>query len=403
MQALSNTSLSKPTNMKYNFDEIIDRRNTDCVKYDRLENFFGQKDLLPFWVADMDFNVPPCISDAITERVNHKVYGYTYRGENCIENIINWQKTRHNWTIEKEWITSSPGVVTALSMILFSLTNEGDGIIIQPPVYHPFFFVIRDTKRKLIENPLKRVGNSYEMDFEDLEEKAKQGAKAIIICNPHNPVGRAWKEEELLKLGKIAKKYNLLIISDEIHQDLVYQPNRHTSIASLSEDLRNRTVTCIAPSKTFNVAGLASSVVLIPNQELKEKYETILSTLHLENGNLFGHIAMEAGYSKGHKWLDELLQYLQGNIQLVDDFLKEHLPKIKLIKTEATYLLWLDCSELEYNCDELNDILINKAQLALNKGTMFGDEGENFMRLNIGCPRSILKLGLEKLKQTIKV
>lgn len=387
--------------MRYNFDEIIERKNTNCVKYDKLESYFGAKDLLPLWVADMDFKVPPCISEAIVERANHEIYGYTYRGDSCINSIQNWLKTRHNWGIPKEWISSSPGVVTALSILLMSLTKEGDKIAIQSPVYHPFAQVINDTKRKLVLNPLSLTEKGYEIDFTHLEDLAKAGLTALILSNPHNPVGRVFTKEELLQLGNLANTYNFLIISDEIHQDLIFEGYKHIPIASLSDELAQRTITCIAPSKTFNVAGLASSVVIIPNVKLKQQYEKLLCSLHLNSGNLFGHTAMQAGYENGAEWLDQLMVYLQGNVNFLRSYLNENIPNIKLIEPEATYLLWLDCRALDIKTEQLNQLLIQKAGLALNKGTTFGPEGEGFLRINIGCPRSVLKEALDKIKMIV--
>lgn len=387
--------------MKYNFDKIIDRKNTNSVKYDKLEHYFGKEDLLPFWVADTDFNVPDCISNAIIKRAEHAIYGYSFRGKDCILSVQNWLKNRHDWEVKEEWISSSPGVVTALSLLLMSLTEKGDKIAVQPPVYHPFFHVINDTERSLVHNPLIRTENSYEMDFEHLEQLAKDGLKAIIISNPHNPVGRVWTKDELLQLGEIAKKYDFLIISDEIHQDLIYKNHKHISLASLSDDLAQRTITCIAPSKTFNVAGLASSVIIIPNQELKKTYEKLLCAMHLDAGNLFGHVAMQAGYEHGAEWLNQLMEYLQCNVDYVREFLKKNIPEIKLVNPEATYLLWLDCRDLNISSEKLNQILINEAGLALNKGTTFGKEGNGYMRLNIGCPKSMLTKGLIILQQTV--
>ena len=387
--------------MRYNFDEIIERKNTDCVKYDKLESYFGAKDLLPLWVADMDFKVPPCISESIIERANHEIYGYTFRGDSCINSIQNWLKTRHDWAIPKDWISSSPGVVTGLSILLMSLTNEGDQIAIQSPVYHPFAQVINDTKRKLVVNPLRLTDEGYQMDFEQLEELAKNGLTALVLSNPHNPVGRVFTKEELVQLGNLANTYDFLIISDEIHQDLIYEGYKHIPLASLSDELAQRTITCIAPSKTFNVAGLASSVIIIPNAKLKQKFETLLSSLHLNSGNLFGHTAMQAGYEDGAEWLDQLMAYLKGNVDFLRSYLKENIPTIKLIEPEATYLLWLDCRSLNIDTEKLNKLLIQKAGLALNKGTTFGNDGEGFLRINIGCPRSVLEKALEKIKLTV--
>ncbi|MGQ1910227.1 MalY/PatB family protein [Marinifilum sp. RC60d5] len=387
--------------MKHNFDEIIERKNTNSIKYDKLTQYFGKENLLPLWVADTDFKVPTCISEAIIKRAKHEIYGYSYRSEECIRSVQKWLSKRHHWEVKEEWITSSPGVVTALTLILMSLTEKGDKIAVQAPVYHPFFHVVNDTERTLVHNPLIKTKNSYEMDFEQLEQLAKEGLKAIIISNPHNPIGKVWKEKELLRLGEIAKKYNFLVISDEIHQDLIYKAYKHIPLASLSEDLAQRTITCIAPSKTFNVAGLASSVIIIPNVELKKNYDKLLSAMHLGSGNIFGHIAMQAGYEHGEEWLEQLIDYLQNNVNFVREYLSKNIPNIKLIEPEATYLLWLDCRELGLSSDKLNQLFIDTAEVALNNGKTFGKEGEGFMRLNIGCPISVLEKGLNKIKTAV--
>jgi len=387
--------------MQYNFDEIIDRKNTDSVKYDKLSEYFGKDDLLPLWVADMDFKVPPCISNAIIDRANHEIYGYSFRGEACIASVQNWLEKRHDWQVRTDWISSSPGVVTALSLILLSLTKEGDVVVVQPPVYHPFYHVVRDTKREIKRNPLRRIANSYEMDFLQLEELAKEGVSAILLSNPHNPIGRVWTKNELLKLGELAIKYDFLIISDEIHQDLVFKASLHIPVASLSDELAQRTITCVAPSKTFNVAGLASSVIIIPNTQLKIKYEKLLVSLHLNSGNVFGHVAMKAGYEHGEEWLEQLLVYLEGNVNFLQNYLRDNLSQITMIEPQATYLVWLDCRKLGLSSEQFYQLAINDAGIALNKGTTFGIEGEGYMRMNIGCPRSILERALNQLKEVI--
>jgi len=387
--------------MKFNFDKTIDRFHTDSIKYDKLKEHYGIDNLLPMWVADMDFASPPCITEAIVKRTQHAIFGYSFRSDECISNIQEWLKTRHNWLIQPEWITSSPGIVTALSLLIMSLTDKKDKIAIQPPVYQPFFNVIKDTNRELHLNPLKLIEGKYVIDFDHLIGLAKNGLKAIIICNPHNPVGRVWNKYELLKLGQIAEEYDFLIISDEIHQDLIYTPHKHIPIASLSPEIANRTITCIAPSKTFNVAGLASSVVIIPNSHIKMKYDKLLTSLHLENGNIFGHIAMQAGYGEGEEWLDALLQYLKENLDFIREYLKKNLPQLRLIEPQATFLAWIDFSSLELSSEQFNKIISDEEGVALSPGTCFGIEGEGFTRLNFGCPRSTLKIALLKIHKKI--
>ncbi|MFA8432947.1 MAG: MalY/PatB family protein [Marinifilaceae bacterium] len=387
--------------MKYNFDEINDRKNTHCVKYDRLEENFGSPDLLPLWVADMDFKTPECIVKAIQKRASHEIYGYTFRDTGCNRAIKNWLLQKHGWKIEEEWLSSSPGVVTALSISVMAFTNPGDRIAVQPPVYFPFFQVIKDNDRELIHNPLIREGNSYRMDFDHLEQLAQEGLKMLILCSPHNPVGRVWSHEELNRLAEICTKYDILVLADEIHSDLVFEEYKHIPFASISEDMAQRTITCIAPSKTFNVAGLASSAIIIPNKNLKLKYNQLLHNLHLNLGNLFGHEAMRAGYQEGGPWLKELMEYLKGNVELVRNFLKENLPNVKLIEPESTYLLWLDFNALEMDTDTLQDLMLTEGKVALNKGTTFGPGGEGFLRMNIACPRSIVQEALERIKKAL--
>lgn len=385
-----------------NFDKKIQRQNTNCVKYDNLNVFFGTEDVLPLWVADMDFEVPSCISKAIKERAEHKIYGYSFRSDKCINAAISWIKKKHQWTVNKEWVTSSPGVVTALSISVMSLTEPGDKIIIQSPVYPPFYGVVNDNNRTLLNNKLIFKDGRYTMDFENLEYLARQGAKMIILCNPHNPIGRVWTKDELIKLGEICKIHDILILSDEIHCDLVFKDFKHIPIASLSEDLASRTICCMAASKTFNIAGLASSIIIIPNKDLRDKFNQQLEALHLNLGNLFGHTAMEAAYLYGEEWLKQLMDYIEKNADFVKEFLGKNLPQVKYIKTEATYLLWLDFSAFDMNDKDLQTFMVNKAKLALNPGINFGEGGEKFLRMNIACPRATLQEGLDRLLKASK-
>lgn len=385
-----------------NLDKIIDRRGTNSIKYDNLQEMYGTEDLLPMWVADTDFSVPECISNAIRERVDHNIYGYTFRGQDAIDSFIGWSNRRYDWDIKNEWVTSSPGVVTGLSMSIMALSKEGDKILIQPPVYPPFFQIVRDTGRRIVESPLAYEDGRYSMDFEDLERKFSGGIKIMIFCNPHNPVGRAWSREELKRLGDLCVKYNVLLLSDEIHADLYLPGNKHIPMASVSKEIANVTITAMAPSKTFNVAGLSSSIVIIPNAEIKEKYEGILNALHLGLGNVFGHTALKAGYTCADEWVDELMQYIKCNVDFTRDFLKDNLPDVRMIEPDATFLLWLDFSKYGKTNNELNDLFVKKGKIALNNGNAFGVEGEGFFRLNIGCPQSILKEGLERIVKALK-
>ncbi len=385
--------------MKYNFDKIIDRRGTNSIKYDKMPVFFGRSDLQPLWVADMDFATPGFILKAIEQRLEHPILGYTLRKEPFNQSYINWAKNQYNWTVKPEWLDFSPGVVGALGMSILALTNENDKIIIQPPVYHPFFEIIKGNKRQLVENPLiKQANGQYKMDFDHLESIINADTKMMIIANPHNPVGRVWTYEELKKLADIAVKHNLIVLSDDIHADFAYMPHKYTPLASINEAIARQTITVTSPSKTFNIAGLSTSIVIIPNKELKNKYHQKLTDMHLFLGNIFGNIAFQTAYEKGADWLKELLVYLENNIDFVREYLAKNIPEIKAIKPEGTFLMWLDFSGTGLSHQEIKDKLINEAKLALNDGLSFGKNGEKHFRLNIATPRKNLETALEKMK-----
>lgn len=385
--------------MLYNFDEIIDRKNTDTVKYELRNQIFNKPDVLPMWVADMDFKTPYFILQAIRKRAEHEILGYTLRSENFEQSIINWLKMRHNWHVQKKEIAFAPGVVPGLAMAILAFTQAGDKIIIQTPVYHPFHSTVKDLGRQLIENELIETDGFYEIDFEKLEKQIDKRTKMLILSNPHNPVGRVWKEDELRKLGEICLKHHILIVSDDIHSDLVFRPHVYTPIASLSEELAMQTISFFAPSKTFNLAGLNTSFAIISNSELFSKYAVWLENLHLFNGNIFGNIALESAYTNGEKWLIQLLDYLQENIDFVDSFLKKNLPKIKIRKPEGTYLAWLDFRAYQLTQNELNKRLIHQAGLGFNSGEMFGNSGNGFQRINLACSRFVVEDAMEKLRK----
>lgn len=386
--------------MNYNFDEIIPRHNTSCVKYDLLNHYFGSADLIPLWVADMDFKTPDFVVNAVKERASHEIYGYSIRPPSYDEAIINWFKRRHHWEINKEWMAFSPGVVPAMNMIVMGFTEPGDEIIVQPPVYFPFFSAVENNNRKLVHNQLLYKNGRYFFDFDDLEANITVRTKMLLLCNPHNPVGRAWTKDELSQLASICLKHNILILSDEIHCDLALPPHKHVPTATLSEAIANQTITTVAPSKTFNLAGMATSSVIISNPELKKKYDKILDQVHVGMGNLFGNVATEAAYTHGDEWLDQMLDYVKDNCRFVIDYLETFLPQIKPIPLEATYLLWLDCRNLGFGSDkELKEFMTKKAGLAMSEGASFGPGGEGFMRMNLACPRAVLVKALEQLKQ----
>ncbi len=376
----------------YNFDEIINRSNTDSVKFDELNINFGKEDLMPFWVADMDFKLPEFAIEELVKRAEHGIFGYTRRDEDYYKSIINWLKTRHNFNVEEGEIEYGPGVVFLLNMMIRLFTNKGDKIIIQPPVYYPFYNVIKGNEREIVENRLVEVNGRYEMDYKDLEEKAKDpDVKMLILCSPHNPVGRVWEREELEKLGRICIDNDVLIVSDEIHFDLVFKPNKHIPFGSISDEFKAKSITCTAPTKTFNIAGLHNAYCIIHDKKMMDKYVKELKLLDLNRNNAFSNVIAPVLYNNGEDWLEALLDYLQKNIDYICNFVEENLSGIKTKKPEGTYLMFLDCRELGLSLEQLDDLFID-AGLALDSGHWFGENGHGFMRLNIACPRSKLEI-----------
>jgi cysteine-S-conjugate beta-lyase len=384
------------------FDQVINRKNTNSVKWDT-KKIFGMEDVLPMWVADMDFPAPDEVIDALHSRADHGIFGYTMPGTNTEIAIQGWLKTRHNWEIDKDIITYSPGIVTAISIAIQAYTGSEDKIVVQPPVYYPFFEMAKKHKREVLYNQLiLNSDNRYEIDFADLEEKLSDNmTKMFILCNPHNPGGRVWSKEELTKIGELCIKHDVLIISDDIHSDLLLFDSHYTPIASINKAFAEQTITCIAPSKTFNLAGLQASAVLITNDTLKRKYNAVLQLYGLMTVNTFGSDAMEAAYKHGGKWLNELIHYLEGNVRFIENFLNEHLPDIKVMRPEATYLVWLDARNLKKTDDELKNLLLTKGKIALEPGSKFGKNGAGYLRMNIACPRETVKDGLDRLKNAL--
>ena len=380
----------------------INRYHTDCLKFDAVEEVFGTKDVIPLWVADMDIPAPAVVRRALHKRVNHPIYGYSIHNECFYKTIIKWVKQQFDWDIEKEWITCTPGIVPAINVAVMSLTEKGDEVIIQPPVYPPFFNAVTDHERTLVTNPLKEVDGRYTIDFDDLKKKISKKTKMLILCNPHNPVGRVFTPEELTELGSICKANGITIVSDEIHADIVYQPNQHTPIASLSKEFSDITVTCMAPSKTFNIAGFATSEIIIENKEIRDRFRYITQSLHICGGNILGDAALIASYDKGKPWLKRTLKFLEENIDLVIDYIQENIPSIKVVKPESTFLLWLDCRAMGLDQKALNDFFIKDAGLGLNDGAAFGECGNGFMRMNIGTCRLTLKKALVQLKNAVE-
>jgi len=383
--------------MIYNFDKIIDRKGTESVKYDLKGVIFGKEDVLPMWVADMDFEVPAFIREAIAKRLEHPILGYTYRPKRFYETIASWFLRRHDWIVEPGSIGFSPGIVPALNMCVLEFTDPGDRIVVQPPVYFPFFSAVTNHGRELVYNQLLEQDGCYEIDYDSLEADFKKGTKLFFLCNPHNPVGRVWTREELERLAELCIKYNVLVLSDEIHSDLILYGNRHIPLASLGKEIADLTITCMAPSKTFNLAGLYTSVVIATNPDLKKRYEKVLDAVHVGGDNVFGQVALLAAYSMGDEWLDQLLQYLEKNFEFLKGKLTEAAPGIIISPLEATYLVWLDFSFLGMTDAELKEFMIQKARLGLNDGPVFGPGGEQHQRLNIAAPQSILEDGLNRL------
>ncbi len=382
---------------KYNFDEIVPREGTNSIKYDALERFFGSKDVLPLWVADMDFKTPDFIVDAIKKRAEHEIFGYTFRADSYYNSIIGWMKRRHNWDIQKEWISFSPGVVAGLTFGIEAFSKPGDSVIVQPPVYFPFFDCVKGTKRKLIENPLKIENGRYTFDFEDLKAKIDKKTKLLLLCNPQNPGGTVFSKEELTELATICLENKIMVISDEIHSDLIFNGHKHIPFASLSDEIAQNCMVSMAPSKTFNVAGFSSSIVIIPNKTKFARYERAIGVAHLYMGNIFGSVAMEAAYTHGDEWLDQMMVYLQENYKLLENFFKTKLPRVKVMNPEATYLIWLDFREYGMKNAELMKFTLERAKVGLNDGGRFGTGGDGWLRINIGCPRSVLAEALERL------
>ncbi len=382
--------------MKYDFDRIIRRENTNCVKFDLRRAYFGREDVIPMWVADMDFPVPPFVEEAVRKRAAHPVYGYSILPDSYYEAVMSWQSRRYGWELKKDWIQFSPGVVTGLNVIVQALTDPGDKIITQPPVYHPFFSCVENNGRKLLYNQLIEKDGIYTIDFDDLENKMKGGARMLILCNPHNPVSRCWKREELEWIGAKSIEHKVIVVCDEIHCDLVHEPNRHIPMATLSEEFLQNTVTCIAPSKTFNLAGLYSSSIIIANDSLRRRFIHAAEKIHL-SANIFGITAAEAAYSEGEEWLVDLMKYLKSNIALVKDFLAVKMPQVSVSPPEGTYMLWLDFRKLGFQAPDLKKLLIEKAGLGFVEGLTFGPGGDGFQRVNIGCPKSTIERALDRL------
>ena len=384
--------------MKYNFDEIIDRTGTSAYKVDLLKARYGSEDLLPLWVADMDFRTPDFILDSIKKRAEHEILGYTIRTNDFFEPIIDWIENKHMWKVDSDWLGFSPGVLPGIVLALNAFTNIGDKIIVQPPIYPPFMSMITNNGREIIYNQLVMSGDQYEMDFESLESCIDDKTKMLLLCSPHNPGGRVWSENDLSKLAEICKRKNVLVVSDEIHADLILGQNRHYLFPTVSNAAFDNSITLIAPSKTFNMAGLVTATYIIPNKELRHKFQKQIFSAEIASGNIFAYSATRAAYQYGADWLNQLLEYLQANIDFVSQFLKANLPKIKTIIPQASFLIWLDFSKLGLSDKEIRRVLIEECKLALNDGPSFGPGGEGYQRINIGCSRLRLTEALVRIK-----
>lgn len=388
--------------MKYDFDRIINRKNTNSIKYDFMEEFHKPKDIMSLWVADMDFQVADVIMERLNQVVAQGIYGYTGVKPSYYKAVADWFDQRFGWRPEAEWFIKTPGVVFAVNASIQAYTEPEDAVLIQTPVYYPFGNAVKNNGRKLITNPLKLVDDHYEIDLEDLEKKIiAEDVKLMILCSPHNPVGRVWTKEELERIAEICVKHDVIIVSDEIHCDFTYPGYKHTILASLNEEIAARCIICTAPSKTFNLAGLETSNLFVPDKNLRKRFIKTIQAMGLPDPNMMGLAACEAAYTGGAEWLEALKGYLWDNLKAVRDYVSTSLPGISLIEPEGTYLIWLDCRDLGYTDDELNQRVVD-AGLWLDGGSMFGTEGEGFMRVNIACPRAELMKAMERFTRILR-
>ncbi len=383
--------------MTYNFDEIVDRRGTDALKVEALPVRWGRSDLLPMWVADMDLKTPPFVVEALRRRLDNEILGYTVIPESWYTSIVHWVGNRYGWEINKEDLIFSPGIVRGIAFALQCFTQPGDKVLVMPPVYHPFFLVAKHNHREVVYSPLYLRDGQYHIDFDRLR-KDVQGCKMLLLSNPHNPGGRVWTREELLTLADICFESGTLVVSDEIHADLTLPPWRHQVFAAVSDKARDNSLTFMSPSKAFNMPGLASSYCIIENESLRHRYRAYMSASELDESHMFAYIGVVAAYSHGTEWLDQVVAYIGGNIDYTDEYLEKYIPQIRMIRPQASYLIFLDCRELGLEQEQLVELFVDGAHLALNDGTIFGKEGTGFMRLNVACPRSVLKQALDQLR-----
>ena len=386
----------------YNFDEIIDRSGSGDLKHEAILPRWGRNDLLPLWVADMDFATPDFVVDALKTRLSHPIFGYTIEPADYRPTIIDWNESHHGWKIKPEWISFIPGIVKGIGFVVNVFTKPGEKVIIQPPVYHPFRMTPEDNGREVVFNPLRlREDGYYDMDFDNLSEVCDDKCRVLILSNPHNPAGVCWSKETLQRLADFCYEHNIIVISDEIHSDMALFGNRHVPFASVSERAADISITFAAPTKTFNMAGIVSSYAVISNDDLRQRFYGWLKANELDEPTIFAPIATIAAYQKGEEWRKQMLAYVEDNVRFVEDYCREHIPGIRPLRPQASFLVWLNCRGLELSHDKLLDLFIDKAHLALNDGEMFGPGGEGFMRLNVGTPRSILRQALEQLAKAV--
>ncbi len=388
---------------EFDFDVLVDRKETASEKWDFLEEVYGSRDLLPLWVADMDFRSPQPIVDALVARAQHGVYGYTGLTQSYYDSVIGWYRRRYGWELKREWFVFTPGVIPAIRSAIKAFTNPGDKVIVQTPVYFPFFESIESNGRTVLENPLRLTDGRYEMDFEDLERKAKDTrARMLILCNPHNPIGRIWTREELSKLGRICLENDLLVVSDEIHSDIRYPGIGFTNFATISDEFADNSITCTSASKTFNLAGLQISNIIVPNERKRQLLSNSIAASGFHLPNAFAATAVEAAYNKCESWFDQLMLYVRDNLEFLKEFVQKNVPDVKVIEPEGTYLVWLDFRKVESDPEKLQNLLLKDAKVALVRGSDFRDGGAGFERINIACPKSILENALNRISSSVK-
>lgn len=386
----------------YNFDEIIDRSGSGDLKHEALLPRWGRNDLLPLWVADMDFATPDFVVDALKARLSHPIFGYTIEPADYRPTIIDWNESHHGWKIKPEWISFIPGIVKGIGFVVNVFTKPGEKVIIQPPVYYPFRMTPEDNGCEVVFNPLRlREDGYYDMDFDNLSEVCDDKCRVLILSNPHNPAGVCWSKETLQRLADFCYEHNIIVISDEIHSDMALFGNRHVPFASVSERAADISITFAAPTKTFNMAGIVSSYAVISNDDLRQRFYGWLKANELDEPTIFAPIATIAAYQKGEEWRKQMLAYVEDNVRFVEDYCREHIPGVRPLRPQASFLVWLNCRGLELSHDKLLELFIDKAHLALNDGEMFGPGGEGFMRLNVGTPRSVLRQALEQLAKAV--